>query len=68
MMLYGYTLCIKHELCLIDLIILHIQNTDEKNECNSSPCYNGGRCEDDVRGFKCICTPGHYGELCQFGR
>ena len=28
------------------------------DECSSSPCLHGGRCEDGVDGFLCHCEPG----------
>uniref|UniRef100_A0A8C6T537 Delta-like protein n=1 Tax=Neogobius melanostomus TaxID=47308 RepID=A0A8C6T537_9GOBI len=35
------------------------------DECASSPCLNGGRCQDDVNGFQCLCLAGFSGNLCQ---
>ncbi|KAJ0182534.1 hypothetical protein K1T71_001903 [Dendrolimus kikuchii] len=37
----------------------------EYNECESSPCVNGGTCTDHVNGFTCTCGRGHAGKTCQ---
>jgi hypothetical protein len=28
------------------------------NECNSSPCQNSGKCNDQINGYICTCTDG----------
>ncbi|XP_045528458.1 delta and Notch-like epidermal growth factor-related receptor [Pieris brassicae] len=38
----------------------------EYNECESSPCANGGTCTDRVGGFTCACGRGYNGPTCQF--
>ncbi|KAK3739937.1 hypothetical protein QZH41_015978, partial [Actinostola sp. cb2023] len=35
------------------------------NECVSSPCANGGSCEDQVNGYKCACVTGYEGKNCE---
>ncbi|XP_062327238.1 fibulin-7 isoform X1 [Osmerus eperlanus] len=35
------------------------------NECESSPCLNGGTCMDEVNQFSCTCTKGWAGATCQ---
>ena len=35
------------------------------NECGSSPCKNGGQCNNLVNGFNCTCVAGFNGTLCQ---
>uniref|UniRef100_A0A674NDB1 Delta-like protein n=1 Tax=Takifugu rubripes TaxID=31033 RepID=A0A674NDB1_TAKRU len=35
------------------------------DECSSSPCLNGGRCQDEVNSFQCLCLAGFSGNLCQ---
>jgi len=35
------------------------------DECQSSPCLNGGSCLDDVSSFTCICSAGFTGSNCQ---
>uniref|UniRef100_A0A8C6SWK4 Delta-like protein n=1 Tax=Neogobius melanostomus TaxID=47308 RepID=A0A8C6SWK4_9GOBI len=42
-----------------------IQPSRDVDECASSPCLNGGRCQDDVNGFQCLCLAGFSGNLCQ---
>ena len=37
------------------------------NECASSPCRNGGTCQDEVDGFTCRCTDGYEGDVCEIG-
>lgn len=35
------------------------------DDCISHPCQNGARCVDLVGDFKCECTPGHEGVICE---
>ncbi|XP_069360006.1 delta and Notch-like epidermal growth factor-related receptor isoform X2 [Maniola hyperantus] len=37
----------------------------EYNECESSPCANGGTCTDRVNAFDCACGRGYTGNTCQ---
>ena len=34
------------------------------NECASEPCHNGGKCQNLVNGFSCICPAGYYDDFC----
>lgn len=34
------------------------------NDCLGKPCKNGGTCIDEVDSFKCFCSSGWEGELC----
>jgi hypothetical protein len=34
------------------------------NECSSSPCRNGGACNNRVNSFTCDCKPGYTGTTC----
>ncbi|KAK3731831.1 hypothetical protein QZH41_020192, partial [Actinostola sp. cb2023] len=34
-------------------------------DCESSPCQNGGSCEDQVNGYKCACAAGIEGKNCE---
>jgi hypothetical protein len=35
------------------------------NEWNSSPCQNGGKCNDQIKGYICNCTDGFTGMHCE---
>ena len=37
-------------------------------ECSSSPCNNGGFCEDHINGYTCDCKPGYEGVHCEIGK
>ncbi|XP_062510209.1 uncharacterized protein LOC134186269 [Corticium candelabrum] len=37
----------------------------EVNECISSPCQNGATCIDEVDGYRCFCSAGYHGILCE---
>ena len=37
------------------------------NECQSSPCLNGGNCIDKINKYSCQCAPGYYGAKCGAG-
>jgi Notch-like protein len=37
----------------------------EIDECDSSPCMNGGTCRDKVGRFECLCTDMFYGDVCE---
>ena len=39
----------------------------EIDECESSPCSNGGTCINLVNGYHCICAPGYNYTHCQNG-
>eukprot|EP00062_Callorhinchus_milii_P009418 gi/632953214/ref/XP_007892282.1/ PREDICTED: protein eyes shut homolog [Callorhinchus milii] len=36
-----------------------------QEECGSSPCLNGGICQDLVNGYRCVCSDGYAGGNCQ---
>ena len=36
----------------------------EIDECESSPCQNGGTCTDMLRGYDCQCTDEYIGVNC----
>ena len=40
--------------CLLDI-----------DECESTPCQNGGNCSDGIDGYRCNCIPGHTGYNCE---
>jgi len=37
------------------------------NECNSTPCKNGGTCINTVGNYECKCKPGYTGKHCNQG-
>jgi len=39
---------------------------DDVDECSSSPCQNGGRCENHLSYFSCVCPPGFAGQRCEY--
>ena len=38
------------------------------DECASSPCMNGGECDDNINAFTCRCADGFEGTLCETGK
>ena len=38
-------------------------NCVQIDECESSPCQNGGSCYDGENSYTCICIPGFTGNL-----
>lgn len=37
------------------------------NECSSTPCQNGGTCNDAVNSYTCTCVAGYDGDNCENG-
>ena len=37
------------------------------DDCESTPCENGGTCEDGVNSYNCTCMPGYSGHDCGTG-
>ena len=48
-------------------ILMFLSLLSELNECDSSPCSNGGSCTDLVNGYVCRCVFGYYGDTCEHG-
>ncbi|KAH8379700.1 hypothetical protein KR009_006651 [Drosophila setifemur] len=45
-------------------ILLTLAANLDKNECDSSPCQNGGICHDGYLAYQCECTAGWQGPTC----
>ena len=41
--------------------------TSDTNECDKGVCQNGADCENNHGSFRCICSQGYYGSLCEMG-
>ena len=39
----------------------------EIDECATSPCQNGGSCNDQINGYTCNCVDGYDGLNCENG-
>ena len=37
------------------------------DDCDPSPCLNGGKCIDDVDSYSCKCAAGYTGDDCETG-
>ena len=42
--------------------------SEDIDECASSPCQNGGTCNDGVNSYTCECIPGFAGDNCEIGK
>lgn len=51
-------------LLMTSLIRLHVP-LPELDECISTPCLNGGICQDGLSSFNCACRDGYAGILCE---
>jgi EGF-like domain len=50
------------------LTVLLMLSCAEVNECESSPCENGGTCTDVIGGYVCTCAPGYTGTNCDLSK
>ena len=51
----------------IILSIIYFYFTSDTNECDKGVCQNGADCENNHGSFRCICSQGYYGSLCEMG-
>ena len=49
-------------------LLLMVPSFRHTDECASSPCQNGGTCNDGVREYSCTCADGYKGTNCETGR
>lgn len=47
--------------CVLKSLFLDI------NECEASPCKNGGTCDNQPGGYSCNCKKGYTGQNCEQG-
>ena len=50
------------------VIILYLLYFIDIDECDSSPCQNGGTCNDYINFYNCSCQPGYDGVNCETGK
>ena len=46
------------------IVVLYFFMFLDVNECDSSPCQNGGTCVDEIYGYTCQCTDAWFGDTC----
>ncbi len=51
----------------VNLIVILLKLTDV-NECATSPCQNGGTCENNHGFYTCICEKAFTGTDCEIGK
>ncbi|XP_035658108.1 von Willebrand factor D and EGF domain-containing protein-like [Branchiostoma floridae] len=61
----GYSLGSDGRTCTGIFIYFRFTTNQENNECESSPCENGGTCNDHVNSFTCTCPVGWLGATCE---
>ncbi|XP_072042968.1 uncharacterized protein [Amphiura filiformis] len=47
------------------LLAIPLITEGDIDECASSPCLNGGTCEDESLFYRCHCASGYTGDICQ---
>ena len=62
---------------LVNLILLRTQLFEsieyksifiDIDDCEPSPCKNGGTCEDRINDYKCTCATGYKGKSCEISK
>ena len=53
---------------IIYIIIVNTFYDLEINDCDSSPCQNGGQCIDGIESYHCRCAIGFGGKNCTFSK
>ena len=46
------------------LALSYSTHVTDEDDCDASPCLNGGTCEDQVAGYICLCADGYEGDNC----
>ena len=52
------------EMCLIHTGYVYVYLPGDIDDCEDTPCKNGGECTDVVNGFSCKCASGYTGKTC----
>ena len=50
---------------VFNYLVIYFYSYTEIDECSSSPCLNGGTCNDGVNNFTCSCPSPYFGHRCQ---
>ena len=55
-------------ICVMFVFYYRLFYVSDIDECEFSPCYNGGTCFNSFGSFTCECPPGWQGPTCRNGR
>lgn len=56
---------IRRRLNILQRLVRNMMTSLTTNECDSTPCENGGTCQDLYKDFSCICPTGWEGSTCE---